>query len=257
MILAAAVLAPLAYYGGGFAGTHPGLVQMTVLIASGFLLLPAGLLFHQPAFILNVPLWSLFFEWFANAAYFVEARVPMRRAAAVAVLACLAAALAMTILDVGSAGSIGFASPDSFLAGFGRVLYAFFAGVLVQRFRPTGLWRPPAWLLTLALVLMLYSGTGADTPIYDVVAILLLCPAIVALGAGVSGAGRMAGMWRVMGELSYPLYVIHEPVLRAVFAGFGPHAAVLAAGGAVAAAYALLVFYDVPVRKYLSKRSLF
>jgi len=79
----------------------------------------------------------------------------------------------------------------------------------------------------------------------------------VALGAGVGEPGRMAAPWRFMGELSYPLYVMHEPVLRAVFAGFGRHAAVLAALAAVGVSYALLVLYDAPVRKYLSKRSLF
>jgi len=253
MILAAAILAPLAYYGGGFA--HPGFGQAAVLTAAGFLLLPAGLLFHQSAFVLNGPIWSLFFEWLANAAFFAEARAPMGRAAAFAVLAGFAAALAITILNVGSADAIGFASPASFLAGFARVLYSFLAGVLVERYRPN--WRAPAWALTLVLVAVLYSGAGAGTPRYDVAAILLVFPAIVALGAGVGEPGRMAAPWRFMGDLSYPLYVMHEPVLRAVFAGFGRHAALIAAVAAVGVSYALLVLFDAPVRKYLSKRSLF
>jgi peptidoglycan/LPS O-acetylase OafA/YrhL len=248
----------MAYYLGGFGGPHPAFDQVAAFTAAGFLLLPAGLLFHQPAFVLNGPLWSLFFEFFANAVYFVQTqRGKLSRALLLAVLTCGAAALVLLIGQAGTAAAIGFASPGAFAAGAVRVLYSFSAGVFIHRFLPyQKLGRLPAWLLTAVLVLEL-SCAGAQTARYDRVAILVMMPAMVALGANVAESPRYSGLWRFAGALSYPLYVLQEPVLRGVFALF--HAAGLGAqpvmeamtgtAASVLVAYAALVCYDEPLRK--------
>jgi len=256
MIFAAGVLAPIAYYGGGFAGPHPPLGQAALLCGAIFLMLPFGLLLHQPAFVLDGPIWSLFFELFANGLFFFQGRRGAGQLGlSLVVLGCFGAALGLTIILVGSAAAIGFSSPASFLDGFARVLYSFSAGVIIHRFVPYETrWRAPAWALTFGLVVVLYSGSGRNSPFYDLLAIIFVLPAMVALGANVAGQGRMSGVWRFLGELSYPVYVIHEPVLRALFRW---HSAALAGAGAIAVSYALMVLYDTPVRRWLRKRSLF
>jgi peptidoglycan/LPS O-acetylase OafA/YrhL len=92
---------------------------------------------------------------------------------------------------------------------------------------------------------------------YDVAAILFAFPLLLALGANRTEATKLDPFWRFSGRLSYPLYVIHEPILRAVHQfgpRSGPAAALAGIAAALAAAWLLTICYDEPLRRHLAAR---
>jgi peptidoglycan/LPS O-acetylase OafA/YrhL len=96
--------------------------------------------------------------------------------------------------------------------------------------------------------------------------VILLFPLIVCIGAGekrVDGASiRIA---RFFGDLSYPLYITHYPLIyiytgwvvdRKVSGGQGALVGGLVLIAAVAIAWAALKLYDEPVRRWLANKVL-
>jgi peptidoglycan/LPS O-acetylase OafA/YrhL len=91
-------------------------------------------------------------------------------------------------------------------------------------------------------------------------------PLIVAIGAGGSLKGTQEGkVNKFLGELSYPLYITHYPLIYLFTAWVTTNHVPLAKGlpvGAlllvtsIAIAYASLKLYDEPVRARLTKRFL-
>ena len=89
---------------------------------------------------------------------------------------------------------------------------------------------------------------------WDALAAVVLAPLIVVLGVGADRRGRGRRPPRLLGELSYPIYALHLPILMAAAgaakaAGLAPGAWILALVPViVAAAWAALRLYDEPVR---------
>jgi peptidoglycan/LPS O-acetylase OafA/YrhL len=100
----------------------------------------------------------------------------------------------------------------------------------------------------------------------DALCIIFVFPAIIFLGA--SGAGRPGvaqRLCRFLGDISYPIYITHYPLIYTYTAWIATHkvplrdgwpVAVLVFLAAVAIAYACLKFYDEPVRTWLKKKVL-
>lgn len=248
MIFIGAVFGGIAF-DPGWSGNFAELGWLDVSIA---LLLPFGLLFHLSSFPVNTPVWSLFFELCANAVYWFNVRTPGDKLAkGMIFLAASAAVLAATAHMAGSLRDVGVSSPLAFLAGFSRVGFSFMLGVMMFRFA----WhehmpRVPDFVSALALAALL--AIPACGWWYDMLCVMLVFPALLAAGARATATPALCGVWRLSGALSYPLYVIHEPILRAIYRLHGNY--LLAMVVAVALAYALLRFYDEPVRAALARR---
>jgi peptidoglycan/LPS O-acetylase OafA/YrhL len=249
MIFAGAVLGALAF-NPGWSGTN---ITLAWLDASIFLVLPFGLLFHLSAFPVNSPVWSLFFEFCANAVYFFTARRPGRDAARTVILiAASAVVLAAVAHLVGGLSAVGFSSVASFLAGFPRVAVSFAIGVLIFRYRlHEHLPRVADFFPALALAALLAVPDCGWW--YDMLCVLVAFPLLLCLGARASETPQLQGFWYWGGALSYPLYVIHEPALRAVFWLHGGGLAAVAV--AVVLSWALLLCYDEPLRRRLGRRA--
>jgi peptidoglycan/LPS O-acetylase OafA/YrhL len=136
-------LCPLLYLGtaGGiaialFAAIFKGSVTCEEVAISGvlaFLLLPSYVFPQwESAFPFNMAGWSLTFELFVNALYGVIApSLTSRRL--VKWIACSAVVLIwVAVMNHGIAGGN---NQNNFACGFGRVMFPFFAGVLLYRFR--------------------------------------------------------------------------------------------------------------------------
>lgn len=224
---------------------------------------------------LNGPTWSLFFEYIGNLCYglFLR-RLPTRWLAAFVALT----GLGLVTYAVGNGSGYGHLGVGWTLAdwnlpgGLLRMLFAFPMGLLLSRiFRPVRI-RGAFWICSAAVVALLavpYAGDSQTlwtNALYDALCVVALFPALVWLGASGHATDRAtAGVCKFLGDISYPVYVIHYPFMYLFFAWlwsretsipFG-EAWPVAAGlfvGSIALAYAALKWYDEPVRRWLARR---
>ena len=214
---------------------------------------------HYEMFPGNGPLWTLFFELGVNVLWaWVGTR--LRSSALLVVAAVSWLALAVLATRFGTL-NIGY-DMQTFSAGVARVCFGFPLGVVIYRARDS--LRLPALrlgpvLLAVVLLAVLASPVNADhagMPWWDLLSISLLLPVIVVLGVSQGQAGRLGAF---LGMLSYPVYVLHFPLLlvvsalhQTVLAGWDIHPVMLAGLAAIILlAVAAQWGYDEPVRRYL------
>lgn len=224
---------------------------------------------------LNGPAWSLFFEYIGNILYALFLRRLSTKALAVLVALSGVGLATFAIGNFSGYGhlGVGWSMADyNLIGGFLRLLFAFSIGLLMSRnFKPVKI-KGAFWICSLAIVILLsmpYVGDGSApwmNGIYDAVCTIVIFPILVYLGA--SGKTTDKGSSRItkfLGDISYPLYMVHYPFMylfyawawskepHLTFAQTMPMPFILFFGN-ILLAYLILKFYDEPVRKYLTKR---
>ena len=224
---------------------------------------------------LNGPSWSLFFEYIGNIMYalFIR-RMSTKALTALVVLAGIGLA-SFAIFNFSGAGHLGVGwtmEEYNLIGGFLRVLFSFSIGLLMSRVFKTIPVKGAFWICSLAIVVLLsmpYVGNGEAlwmNGIYDSVCAILIFPMLVYLGAsGKTTDKHSARICKFLGDISYPLYMVHYPLIylyfgwvkkeNLTFAEAWPEALALVIGSIVLA-YISLKLYDEPVRRYLTKRFL-
>ena len=222
---------------------------------------------------LDGPAWSLFYEYVVNILYAMGLRKLSRRALGILVL--LSAALLIHVVVFGPRGDVigGWAVDRQQLTiGFARVFYPFFAGILLMRLGKRIHIRQSFAVCSLLLILIFSLprfGGGAhlwENGLYEAFCIIVLFPLIVAIGAGDSVSGAFSNrLCKFFGEISYPLYITHYPLIYVYTAWVGRDKVPALQGAfvgalllvtAIAIAYACLKLYDEPVRAWLARRFL-
>ncbi len=251
--------------------------KVLVVMLVGFTMLPLlpsmDIRGWQEMHPLDGPAWSLFFEYLANIAYASGIRKLSNRALGIVV--GFSAAFLTHLLVFGNRGDvIGGWSVDrvQLHIGFARVCFPFFAGMLLMRLGRRIHVRN-SFAICSVLLIVLFSLPRFGGPahlwingLYEAFCIIVMFPVIVLLGAGDGVTGRYSTkLCRFFGDISYPLYITHYPLIyiytawvveKKVPALTGAYAGVALLLTAVAIAYACLKLYDEPVRAWLQRRFL-
>lgn len=225
-------------------------------------------------FSLNGPSWSLFFEYIGNLLYALFIHRLSNKALTVLVVLLGLGLSWFALSDVVGYGMIGVGwtlDGLNFWGGMLRMLFPFTLGMLISRnFRPFKV-RGAFWICSvILLVLFCVPYVEGHSPVclngvFEMVCIVLIFPMLVCLGAsGQTTDKRSTRICKFLGDISYPLYAIHYPLMYLFYAWLienklytlgetWPMAALLYFGSIVLA-YLCLKLYDEPVRKWLGKK---
>ena len=282
MVILSVILGAVAYLIQGsvqWDGTPVPLTTLLLALFLGLFLIPvipgidADVRGNGEMFPLNGPSWSLFFEYIGSILYaLILHRLSKRSLLGVVVLSVVGLAV-MALGNTSEACHIGFgwsAAGWGFLGGFFRLSFSFSAGLLISRcFRQIRI-RGAFWICTLILcTVMAYPYIGGAEPnvynaLYDLFCTFFIFPAVVYLGACGNTTDRFStSTCNFLGQLSYPIYIIHYPVMYLFYAWVWNNSlafdqvwpvCVCLFFGIVFMAWCAMKFYDTPVRNYLTAR---
>jgi peptidoglycan/LPS O-acetylase OafA/YrhL len=235
-----------------------GVLRAIAALPLAVLTLPVPWL--SPPFAINQPSWSLFYEILANLAFaMIAPRLSNRR---LVFLLGFATAGLVTVVLIRQDIFIGWAWA-TLLPGALRVIVPFLAGIGLHRLwaadRLPGL-SVPFWLLALVLALLLVLPPFAKPfdALYVLACILLVFPALIALGSSCRPTGPWQRIAALSAELSFPIYILHYPMLDAfdlARQGSSLHGwrTLLIEVGVIAVASLIISrYFDVPARQRLA-----
>ncbi len=256
------------------------LVMLSMLCAMLFILaIPGGcyeIRGNGEMFPLNGPSWSLFFEYIGNILYALFVRRLSTKLLTAIVVSLGIGYTAFAVFDASGYGNMGVGwTLDSinFLGGMLRMLFPFSMGLLLSRnFKPFKV-KGSFWLASSILIIIFAipyipsDGNICYNGILEAVCVTLIFPILVRLGASGSTADhKSTAICNFLGRISYPLYMIHYPIMYLFYAWLIENKAPAFAETWQAAlgvyvtciilALLCMKLYDEPVREYLAKKFL-
>lgn len=227
-------------------------------------------------FSLNGPSWSLFFEYIGNILYALFIHRLSNRGLAILVALSGIGLAWFALFDIVGYGMLGVGwtlDGANFWGGMLRMLFPFSLGMLLSRhFRPIKI-RGAFWICSAALlILFCVPYIEGKSPVclngvYELICIALIFPALVWIAAsGKTTDKQSTRICRFLGDISFPLYAIHYPLMYLFYAWLIKNKlytftecwqmAALVYTGSILLAYLCLKCYDEPVRKWLSRKFL-
>lgn len=226
-------------------------------------------------FPLNGPCWSLFFEYIGNILYALALRRLSTRTLSIIVGVM---GMGLAIFSVGNGSGyghmgVGWTMADNNLTGgLLRLGFSLSCGLLLSRmFRPVRV-RGAFWICSIILLILFAiphvggKATLWQNGLYDAACILFVFPALVWLAASGKTTDRASsGVCKFLGDISYPVYIIHYPFMYYFYAWVWDNGLtfsdtwpvqLLLFFGNIALAYFFLKMYDEPVRRWLSRKFL-
>ena len=265
-------------------GTETPILWVMVALLMGMLLLPAypgagyDVRGNGEMYSLNGPSWSLFFEYLGNIMYalFIR-RLPNKALAClVAISGALWAWFAIGNVSGYDMLGVGWTlEGNNLLGGLLRMTFPFTLGMLIARnFKPVRV--PGIFWISIAVLFALFSvpyipadlcscaeGISLNSA-YELACIVLVFPLIVGLAAAGSMVGQVSHkVCKFLGDLSYPLYIVHYPVMYLFYSwlienklytlGETWPVVILVFAVNITLAYTCLKLWDEPVRRWLTK----
>lgn len=264
--------------GLGWGGIHEVPVwTMLLVMLIGFTLIPVGkgldIRGWDEMHPLNGPAWSLFYEYIANIVYALFLRKATKVVTGILVLIAAGVTLHYALTnpngDIIGGWSI---DPLQLRIGFTRLAFPFLAGMFLAKTAKLR-YTKNAFLSASLLLVILFSVPrvgGADQPwmngLYECFCLMIMFPFIVWLGAGGKVKGNKATkLCKFFGDISYPLYITHFPIINIYMAWVTNNKLTLSQSWhiglgyvvlSVLVAYISMKCYDIPVREWLRKRFL-
>lgn len=278
MVVMGSVIGALCFYASA-SPMWPGIAQVPVwqvilvmLIGCTLLPIPVSMDIRgwQEMHPLDGPAWSLFFEYIANILYALVVRRFSKTVLAILVALSAIALVHLTVFG-GEGHVIGGWSLNAtqLHIGFTRLMYPFFAGLLLFRItKPTQLNNAFLWSALLLLLVLAFPRLGGTTQVwknglYESLVIILVFPLVIYIGAsGKALTGTTHKIAKFLGDLSYPLYITHYPFIYIYTGWVSSHKVSLQDGlpyamvtfvVSVAVGYACLKWYDEPIRRWLQR----
>ena len=285
MVIMGAVVGAITFYIQGsvqWDGTHIGISMVMLSLLCTIFFIPAmpgvgnEVRGKGEMFPLNGPCWSLFFEYIGNILYALFIRRLSNKALTIVVVLLGVALASFAIFNVSGYGNIGVGwtlDGVNFIGGLLRMLFPFSMGMLLSRnFKPMKL-RGAFWICTLVMIALFavpyLEGTESicTNGIYEAFCIIIAFPILLWIGAsGTTTDKKSTQICKFLGDISYPIYVIHYPFMYLFYAwliknqlftlGETWQVALCVYAWNILFAYLCLKLYDEPVRKYLAKRFL-
>ena len=236
----------------------------------------------------NGPNWSLTFEYIGNILYAFVLRHLSKAALAALCIACAFFTLDLTLgwnvfglfaephYNVIGGWSM---TPDQIYVGLSRLLYPFLCGLLISRILPAhqtesnksgspihlkgGFWWCSLALVAIMAMPCIGGRQGIADGLFQAICILAVFPVIILAGAGSETTDpKSTAVCKWLGELSYPLYITHYPLMYMQMNWVAEHGEkaplwmhICVSAGilfmSIAFAYGILKVYDEPVREWL------
>ena len=282
MLIMGAIIGCLAFASVGFerwdGSTAPTGWVMTALLLTMFMIpavpgLPYEVRGNGEMFPLNGPGWSLFFEYIGNILYALFMR---RMSTRILTIFTILLGIAHAWFFIGNVSGydmigVGWTIDEvNFWGGLVRMLFPFSMGMLIARtFKPRKV-KGAFWICSVTLVVLFSvpyiasSGAISLNSLYEFICIAFIFPMLVWLGACGTASGTTSKMNRVLGELSYPLYIVHYPIMYIFYAWLIKNniytldnclgVAALVIVSSIALAFLCLKLYDEPVRRWLTRK---
>ena len=285
MVIMGAVLGAITFCIQGsvqWDGTHVAIsmIMLSLLCTIFFITAMPGVGYevrgNGEMFPLNGPCWSLIFEYIGNILYALFIRRLSNKALTVFVVLLGVALAVFAVFNVSTYGNIGVGWTlyvFNFLGGSLRMLFPFSLGMLMSRnFKPMKA-KGAFWICAIALI-ALFSVPYLDgleplcmNGVYEAFCVIVAFPIILWIGASGTTTGKQSTkICKFLGDISYPVYVIHYPLMYLFYAwlienqlytlGETWHVALCVFILSIILAYLCLKLYDEPIRKYLAKRFL-
>lgn len=277
MVILGAIIGAICFYFADYEAWDVKSVGITTLLWAmllNMLLIPVAPKYEVRGFgemyPLNGPSWSLFFEYIGNIVYLLMLRKLSTRALALFVsLTGLGLAYFAIFGPDGGIGAGWTMDAVNMTCGLLRILFSFSAGMLVFRlYKPSNM-RGGFWIAALIIVGLLgMPRIGGEEKlwangIYEAFCVIIVFPLILMMGASETSKSALTlKASKFLGDLSYPLYMVHYPFLYLYYSyvkvnqlTFGeslPQAA-LFYFGSILVAYLALKLYDEPLRRWLTK----
>ncbi len=225
-------------------------------------------------FPLNGPSWSLFFEYIGNIMYALFLHKMSTKALKALVAVTGAGLAAFSIGNLSGFGHVGVGwslLDHNFLGGMLRMTFSYSAGMLISRVFTPGRIKGAFWISALLLgIVFTMPRIGGETMwlngLYDSFCILIVFPVVLCIGASGTAETKGTGaLCKLLGDLSYPVYIIHYPFMYLYYAWvwkngltFGEtwYVGVGIIVGCIILAYMIQKLYDEPVRRWLGGRFL-
>lgn len=263
-------------------GTHVATSAIMIALLAAMFFIPAvpganyDVRGNGEMFSLNGPSWSLFFEYIGNILYALFIHRLSNKALTVFTILLGIGLAWFALFDVVGYGMLGVGwtlDGANFWGGLLRMLFPFSMGMLLSRhFRPIQI-RGAFWICSIILlILFCIPYIEGKSPVclngvYEIICIAFIFPILVWIGAsGKTTDKNSTHICRFLGDISFPLYAIHYPLMYLFYAWLIEHKyytlsecwpmAALVYAGSVILAYLCLKCYDEPVRKWLSSKLL-